>query len=91
MAMDFLACNEFDIMSQLGDIALPTLVLVGTADRMTPPKFGQYLAGHIPHAEFASFDGAGHMLAMEQPQAVSDAVADFVSRRLNRNSSSGRR
>jgi len=91
MAMDFLACNEFDIMSQLGDIALPTLVLVGTADRMTPPKFGQYLASHIPHAEFASFDGAGHMLAMEQPQAVSDAVADFVSRRLSRNSSSGRR
>jgi len=84
LRLDFTACNEFDIMSRLGDIALPTLVLVGTEDRMTPPKFGHYLAGHIPQAEFVSVDGAGHMLALERPQSVSETIAGFIERRLKR-------
>lgn len=82
MRMDFAACNDFDIMTQLGDIAVPTLVLVGTEDRMTPPKFAHYLADHIPGAELISVADAGHMLAMEQPQLVSDAIRDFIQRRL---------
>jgi pimeloyl-ACP methyl ester carboxylesterase len=84
LRMDFAACNDFDIMSQLGDIAIPTLVLVGTEDRMTPLKFGRYLANHISAAEFVSVDAAGHMLAMERPQLVSDAIGDFVQRRLTK-------
>jgi pimeloyl-ACP methyl ester carboxylesterase len=84
MRMDFAACNDFDIMSQLGDIAIPTLVLAGSEDRMTPLKFGRYLADHIPTAEFVPIDGAGHMLAVEQPRLVSDAISDFVRRRLTK-------
>ena len=84
LQLDFMACNEFDIMSRLGNIALPTLVLVGTEDRMTPPKFGRYLADHIPGAEFVSVDGAGHMLALERPQTVGETIAGFVERRLKK-------
>jgi pimeloyl-ACP methyl ester carboxylesterase len=50
---------------------------------MTPPKYGRYLADHIPHAEFVSVAGAGHMLAMEQPDLVGDTIRDFVHRRLS--------
>jgi pimeloyl-ACP methyl ester carboxylesterase len=82
MHMDFAACNEFDIMAQLGDVTLPTLVLVGTEDRMTPLKFGQYLAENIARAEFVPVEGAGHMLAMEQSQLVGEAIGDFIDRRL---------
>jgi pimeloyl-ACP methyl ester carboxylesterase len=80
--MDFAACNDFDVMSRLGSVAIPTLVLVGAEDKMTPPKFGRYLADHIPQAEFASVPGAGHMLALEMADIVSGAIADFTQRRL---------
>lgn len=82
MQLDLSACNDFDVMPELKDIAMPTLVLVGSEDRMTPPKFGRYLADHIPHAEFVSVAGAGHMLALEQPDIVGDAIRDFIHRRL---------
>lgn len=84
MRNDFAACNDFDIMSQVADISVPTLVLVGTEDQMTPPKFGRYLADNIPHAEFIMVEGAGHMLATEQPKVVAEAIGDFVHRRLGK-------
>lgn len=76
---DFLACDRFDIRDQVAAIACPTLVLVGSEDRMTPPRFGRWLAEQIPQGEFALIDGAGHMLALEQPQAVVNRVAAFLA------------
>jgi pimeloyl-ACP methyl ester carboxylesterase len=84
MAMDFAACDNFDVRSELNVIAIPTLVLVGSEDRLTPPKFSRYLADRISGAELNTITGAGHMLAMEQPEAVRDAIADFAQRRLAR-------
>lgn len=81
LQMDFTACNDFDCMARLEEINAPTLVMVGTEDHMTPPKYGQYLSDHIPLAEFVSIPGAGHMLAMERPDQVSELIDGFLSRR----------
>lgn len=75
---DYLACNHFDIRAQLPCITAPTLVISGTHDKLTPLKYGQYLADHIPNAKLAVIDGAGHMLGLEHPQQVAQVIAKWL-------------
>ena len=75
---DFLACDRFDVMDRLGEITVPALVISGSQDRLTPPKYGRYLADHLPHARLVTIEGAGHMMAQEQPETVASAVAHFI-------------
>lgn len=77
---DYRACDAFDVMDRLGEIRAPTLVIGGTADRMTPIKYAEYLAAHIPGAELVRIEGAGHMVMLEQPEAVAEAVRSFLNR-----------
>jgi len=79
---DFQACNAFDVMDRLADVHAPTLVTVGAEDRMTPPKYAEYLAAHIPNAQLAILAGGGHMIMLEQPTAFAAAVNGAVSRWL---------
>jgi pimeloyl-ACP methyl ester carboxylesterase len=75
---DFVACDTFDLMERLGEIGAPTLVIAGTADHLTPKKYGAFLAGHIPNARLVTIEGGGHMMALEQADAVASAVAEFI-------------
>lgn len=77
---DFLACDRFDRMDQVQEIRLPTLVIGGTVDRMTPLKFGRYLAQQIPNAYLKIVEGGSHMLALEKPQEVGAYVEEFITR-----------
>ena len=75
---DFAACDAFDVMDCLGEIHCPTLAICGTADRLTPKKYSTYLRDNIAGAQMILVEGAGHMVMLEQPEAVSQAIADFV-------------
>ncbi len=75
---DFVACNRFDVSSALGQITCPTLVLHGTADRMTPLRFGEFLAREIPHAQLITVPEAGHMVMLERPQLVAEILRRFA-------------
>lgn len=77
---DYRACDAFDVMNRLGEIGVPALVIGGTADRMTPIKYAEYLAAHIPNAALVRIEGAGHMVMLEQPEAVAEAVRSFLDR-----------
>lgn len=74
---DFVACDTFDVMGRLGEIAVPTLVLCGTQDRLTPPKYSAYLRDQIAGAILHLVEGAGHMVMVEKPEAVARAIAGF--------------
>jgi pimeloyl-ACP methyl ester carboxylesterase len=76
---DYTACNAFDRTADVERIAVPTLVICGDADRMTPVKYGQYLAGQIRGARLVLVAGAGHMVMLEQPVQVAAAVKHFMS------------
>jgi pimeloyl-ACP methyl ester carboxylesterase len=76
---DFAACDAFDVMDRLGEIRCPTLAICGTADRLTPPKYSTYLRDNIPAAQLVLVKGAGHMVMLEQPEAVNRAIADFTA------------
>lgn len=75
---DYVACDRFDIIDCLGGIALPTLVINGTVDRMTPLKYARYLVDELPNARLLVVEGAGHMVALEKPEAVTAAVQRFL-------------
>jgi pimeloyl-ACP methyl ester carboxylesterase len=75
---DFAACDAFDVRERLGEIGAPTLVIAGSADRLTPHKLGAYLAEHIPNARLVTVAGGGHMMALEQPGLVARALAGFI-------------
>lgn len=77
---DFAACNTFDIRDHLGEIATPTIVLAGTHDRLTPAKYAVYLRDHISDAGLCLIEGAGHMVMIERPSAVVQALAALLKR-----------
>jgi len=75
---DFLACDTFDVRERLGEIGVPTLILVGSDDQMTPLAFSTYMAGKIPGAQMQRIENAGHMLMLEKPREVAHALSGFV-------------
>ncbi|WP_344506146.1 alpha/beta hydrolase [Dactylosporangium maewongense] len=62
---------------------LPVAVLVGTLDRLTPPACAETITRELPDAELITCDDAGHMLPIERPDAVTDAIADVIRRAAN--------
>ncbi len=64
---DFLACDAFDVMRQVSAIRVPTLVVCGEDDRLTPVKYARFLQQAIPGARLATIPGAGHMVMLEKP------------------------
>ena len=75
---DFLACDRFDVMDRLDEIQVPALVVSGTADRLTPAKYARFLTERIPNTRLVTVDGAGHMVMLERPEVVTEAIRDFV-------------
>jgi pimeloyl-ACP methyl ester carboxylesterase len=66
-------------MGRMNEIRWPTLILCGSEDRLTPPKYSQYLADHIPHATFLPINRAGHMVMLEKAGEVNRAVLRFLA------------
>ena len=64
----------------LPSIAVPTLIVVGDADAITPVSMAESMKGQIPHAELSVIPGAGHLSPLEQPAQVSRAIEQFMGR-----------
>jgi 3-oxoadipate enol-lactonase len=62
----------------LARIAVPTLVIVGSEDALTPPAMSQELASAIRGARLETIEGAGHLSSMEQPAAFNALVRSFL-------------
>jgi len=75
---DLTACDRFDVMERLGEIDVPTLVIAGSADRLTPLKYARYLAEHISGTQLMIVEGAGHMVMLEQPAEVAKVIRRFL-------------
>jgi pimeloyl-ACP methyl ester carboxylesterase len=75
---DLAACDRFDVMAQLDQITLPVLVVCGEEDRMTPPKYAEYLRAHLPHATLRMIPGAGHDVMSDQPDALNATIDEWL-------------
>lgn len=75
------AFSREDRYPRLGEIAVPTVVMVGTADRTTPPHHSRRLAEGIPGARLVSVPDAGHLLNWEAADALIEAIESFPAQR----------
>lgn len=69
-----------DSTPMLGEIACPTLVLVGDEDELTPPPLSERMVRAIRGASLAILPGAGHLSNLEQPEAFNDELFGFLTR-----------
>lgn len=75
---DYLACDRYDARPRLGAIRMPTLVVAGTEDRLTPVKYSRFLTDAIAGARLVEVADAGHFPQLEQPAAVNAAIREFL-------------
>ena len=72
---DLAACNAYqNALAAAAQIKVPTTVIVGERDMMTPAKAGKTLAAAIPNARTVVLAGAGHMMMVEQPDELLAAL-----------------
>jgi pimeloyl-ACP methyl ester carboxylesterase len=76
---DFTACHNFDVMASLAAVTVPTMVITGENDMITPPKYGRFLHDQITGSRLVSIPGAGHLSPIEQSGLVSGSIREFLS------------
>jgi pimeloyl-ACP methyl ester carboxylesterase len=69
---------RIDSRPSLGAINVPTLVLVGDSDPLTPPERAREIAEAIAGAELVVVPNCGHASTIEQPEAVNAALVRWI-------------
>ena len=72
------ALLELDLVSELPSLGVPTLVIGGTADVITPPRESRRIAALIPDARLEMLPGAGHMIMLERTEVFHHLLLDFA-------------
>ena len=67
-----------DQRDRAGEIRVPTLVLCGTEDKVTPPTLSRALTHLIPGARYEPIEGAGHLTNLERPAEFNTLVGAFI-------------
>lgn len=70
--------SRSDTTTSLGKINIPTLLICGEQDALTPPSVMKEMFHKINKAEFVEIPNAGHMTPIENPQVVNKAMRDFL-------------
>ena len=73
-----------DFRKILSGIDVPTLIIVGTEDKVLPVSESQALADAIPGAELAIIEQAGHLTNIEAPERFNTIIGDFLDRYASR-------
>jgi pimeloyl-ACP methyl ester carboxylesterase len=77
---DLRACDDFDETMQIPSIQQPTIIICGIDDQMTPVRYSHFLSSNIQASELEIITDAGHMVMVEQPQAVEFAINRFMNK-----------
>jgi 3-oxoadipate enol-lactonase len=75
---NLLALRQWEADSRLGEVSVPTLVVVGADEGSHMAEQAERMASEIPGANRVVIEQAGHMIPLEQPGALADAVAAFL-------------
>jgi pimeloyl-ACP methyl ester carboxylesterase len=82
---DLAACNAYrDGLAAAAQVAVPSMLICGEKDMMTPSKNGRALAKAIPRSTYVELSGAGHMLMAERPYEVLDTMARHLAEGIKR-------
>lgn len=72
--------NRQETCSKLATIAVPTLILVGKEDKITPPDAARFMEGKIPNAKLVIIEKAGHLANLENPDQFNNQLTAFLHR-----------
>ena len=72
------ACTTYDVRGRLPSLAVPTLLLGGTADIVMTLRHNQILLRLIRGSRLVTFEGVGHHLCAEAPEEASEVFVDFL-------------
>jgi pimeloyl-ACP methyl ester carboxylesterase len=72
---DLSACNSYqNALAAAAQVTVPTAIILGERDMMTPAKAGKVLAAAVPNARMVVLSGAGHMMMSERPDELLAAL-----------------
>jgi pimeloyl-ACP methyl ester carboxylesterase len=75
-----LALSDMDLYPAVSRLTVPTLVIAGDSDRLTPPSHARRIASALPMpAGLIELERTGHMSPLERPQQLTNAIAQLVS------------
>uniref|UniRef100_A0A7C4S5C3 Alpha/beta hydrolase n=1 Tax=Geoglobus ahangari TaxID=113653 RepID=A0A7C4S5C3_9EURY len=80
---DLYLCSKFDLTECYPEIEIPTLIIVGNEDVMTPPYLSEYLREKIPKSRLSVIHDAGHMVFLEKPNETNIILREFLKDVLN--------
>ena len=75
---DLVACDKMDLTDKVKKVNLPSLIMCGEEDKMTPPQLSQDIAANIKGSKTCFIKGAGHMVMMERPEEFNNALITFA-------------
>ncbi len=73
-----LSLGTFDARQAIALIRIPTLIIVGAEDKITPPAESELMQQLIPDSQLAIIKGAAHFPMLEQPQAFNEQLFKFL-------------
>jgi len=75
---DFLSCDRLDITKETFHIKVPTLLICGEDDKMTPPSLSRFMEDQIKGAELVLIEDAGHFVMWENVKKFNRVLKDFI-------------
>lgn len=75
---DYEACNGFDVRQRLQSISLPTLIMVGEEDKMTPVTWSTYMKENIPKSKLVILKESSHLPMLERPGDFNRHLSEFA-------------
>jgi pimeloyl-ACP methyl ester carboxylesterase len=74
--------SRTDTTPSLPNIKVPTLILVGEADKITPPDCSRRIHASVQNSELCVISNAGHLSNMENPEEFNSLVLNFLDRNI---------
>lgn len=75
---DLQAAKTMDLTEQARGLDVPTLIMCGRRDTITPPRLSERLHELIRRSRLTIVEGTGHMLILEAPEGVNRDILDFI-------------
>jgi pimeloyl-ACP methyl ester carboxylesterase len=73
--------RDTELEGKLGEVQTQTLVVFGTADKVVPPAMGRTYRERMPNCHYVLVYDAGHAVAAERPEALTNTITDFLDLR----------
>jgi pimeloyl-ACP methyl ester carboxylesterase len=70
--------RDTELEGKLSEMQTQTLVVFGTADKVVPPEMGRTYREQIPNCHYVLVYDAGHAVAAERPEALTNTIIDFL-------------